>query len=215
MTSTASTIDVSGPAELAAFLHDDVLQSLGVAVLGLDLCRRLHQKLRYEAALAEIDGVGDAITLALASSLRALPALRRLVPSGAARPSLLLLNAASPAAAGRLPTPIHPTLVHAALAHPALARPAAGADEIVETLTACQVIIARCRNQYDAGLGEDTMRDLDVLEQRLLFVSVAFREIMNQLRQRAGQPLGPQPLAPLPYDAGAEQAAPVAWIRSA
>jgi hypothetical protein len=195
MTNTATQINVSSPVDIAAFIHNDILQSLGVAVLGVDLCRRLHQKLRYDDALAEIDGMSDAITLALSSSLRLLPALQRQIspaPPSAPRPNLMRLNDIVGATGDRLPT---------------LARPAADTHEIVETLTVCQILITRCRSQYDAGLGDDTMRDLDVLQQRLDFVSVAFREIMDELRRRSTQPFGPQPRnAP---------AAPLTWIRSA
>lgn len=198
MTSAAMQIIVSSPADLAAFIHDDVLQSLGVAVLGVDLCRRLHQKLQYDGALSEIDGISDAITLALSSSMKLLPALQRLIPATTAqtpRPNLMRLNGVVGANGDRLTT---------------LARPPADTSEIVETLTVCQMLVARCRSQYDAGLGDDTMRDLDVLDQRLDFVSVAFREVMEQLRQCSTQPFGPPPC-----EAHAEQSAPRSWIRSA
>ncbi len=195
MTKTATQINVSSPADIAAFIHNDILQSLGVAVLGADLCRRLHLKLRYEDALAEIDGMSDAITLALSSSLRLLPALQRQIPAAppsASRPNLMRLNGVVGATGHRLPM---------------LARPAAGVHEIVETLTVCQILVTRCRSQYDAGLGDDTMRDMDVLQQRLDFVSVAFRAVMDDLRQRSTQPFGPQPRS--------ATAAPLSWIRSA
>jgi hypothetical protein len=194
MTSTATQINVGSPAELAAFIHNDILQSLGVAVLGVELCRRLHQKMRYDDALSEIDGTRDAITQALSSSLRMLPALQRQLPPGpppTPRPSLARLNGVPGATGDRLP---------------ALARADADAQEIIETLTACQILITRCRSQYDAGLGDDTMRDIDVLQQRLDFVSVAFRAVMDELRRRSTQPFGPQPR---------EARAPLTWIRSA
>ena len=56
--------------------------------------------------------------------------------------------------------------------------------------------------QYDAGLGEETMRDLELLLQRLEFVSVAFREVMGQLRELSATPIVPQPSI-------------VSWVRSA
>lgn len=198
MTKTATQLTASSPSEVAAFIHNDILQSLGVAVLGVDLCRRLHQKMRYDAALEEIDGMSDAITLALASSMRVQPVLDQILPPTphqAHRPALMRLNDVVGRNGER---------------RAALARPADGVDEIVGTLTDCQVLIARCRHQYDAGLGEDTMRDLDVLQQRLDFVSVAFREIMNGLRQQSVQPFGPQP-----RDTRIGSAAPISWIRTA
>jgi hypothetical protein len=71
--------------------------------------------------------------------------------------------------------------------------PAASPDEIVTTLSACLVQARRCRHQYDAGLGEETMRDLELLMQRLEFVSLAFRSVMGQLRKLAPDPVVPQP----------------------
>jgi hypothetical protein len=191
MTSTLPQTDTSDPAALAALIHDDVLQSLGVAVLGVDLCRRLHQKLRYEHALAELIGIVEALDLALASSAKLLPHLERLMPARAqspARPSLIVSS---------------PGAMRASFAD----RPAAGPHEIVETLTGCLVQARRCRGQYDAGLGEETMRDLELMLQRLEFVSVAFRAVMSQLRQATSRTLMPQPVPSRPTL--------VAWTRSA
>ena len=182
-TMSASTVP-SDPAGLAALIHDDVLQSLGVAVLGVDLCRRFHQRERYEQALEEIVGISDALNLALASSARLLPSLMALLP------------------------PSRPTGRRMALTgSPDAARPAAGPQEIVDTLAACATQARRCRGQYDAGLGEDTMQDLEVMNQRLEFASVAFRDVMGQLRLLAGRPLAPQSASP--------RTNVVAWSRSA
>jgi hypothetical protein len=186
MTSTLSEIDTSDPAALAALIHDDILQSLGVAVLGVDLCRRLHQKMRYEQALDELTGIVDALGLALASSEQLLPDLDRLLPAGnpgPARPSLVVLDGT-------------PTL--GATRQPAADRPVAGPHEIVETLSACQIQARRCRGQYDAGLGEETMRDLELMLQRLEFVSVAYRSVMGQLRQATSRTFMPQPVPSRP-----------------
>jgi hypothetical protein len=175
---TLTQIDTSDPAALARLIHDDVLQSLGVAVLGVDLCRRLHQKMRYEQALAELEGIGEALDLALASSEQLLPELDRLMPPstlGPARPSLVVLEgAAESAMANRL---------------------TAGPREIVETLAACLIQARRCRGQYDAGLGEgeETMRDLELMCQRLEFASAAFRQVMGDLRQMTGRTFMPVP----------------------
>jgi hypothetical protein len=195
MTPTASQIETSDPAELAAVIHNDVLQSLGVAVLGVDLCQRFHQQMRYEQALEEIVGIAEALSLALASSEQLLPALNQLLPASrpsAARPSLVVLDGAPGVGALRMP---------------AVGRPAAGPREIVDTLTACENQARRCRGQYDAGLGEETMRDLELMLQRLEFASVTFREVMGQLRQLAGRPLLPQ--------SAPERPAIVAFSRSA
>jgi hypothetical protein len=195
MTTPAHQIETSDPAELAAVIHDDVLQSLGVAVLGVDLCRRFHQQQRYEMALAEIVGIAEALGLALASSERLLPALNQLLPASRpsiARPSLVVMDTVP----GAGPTREGPT-----------GRPATSPQEIVETLVACETRARRCRGQYDAGLGEDTMLDLDVILQRLEFTSVAFREIMGQLRTLAGRPIAPQAIPARP--------SPVSWTRSA
>lgn len=181
------------PAALAGLIHDDVLQSLAVAVLGVDLCRRFHQRMRYEQALEEIVGIGEALALALASSELLLPGLDALLPSvrpTSPRPSLMVLDAAS-APSGEQRT--------------------AGPREIVETLAACHNQARRCRGQYDAGLGEETMRDLELMLQRLEHVSVSFRAVMGQLRQIAsGAPL-PQPM---PQPAPSRPVV-VAWTRSA
>ena len=195
MTTMTATIATSDPAALAAVIHDDVLQSLGVAVLGVDLCRRFHQRMRYEQALAEIVGIADALGLALASSERLLPDLNGLLPASrpsTARPSLMVLASAP----GTIP-----------MTQPAAGRPLSGLQEIGETLTACEIQARRCRGQYDAGLGEETMRDLELMLQRLEFASVAFREVMGQLRQLAGRSLAPQAVPARPVV--------VAWSRSA
>ena len=81
-------------------------------------------------------------------------------------------------------------------------RPSAGPDEIITTLSACLVQARRCRHQYDAGLGEETMRDLELLLQRLEFVSAAFRTVMGQLREMSPAPIVPQPRI-------------VTWVRTA
>jgi hypothetical protein len=181
MTSMSAPIaTTSDPAELAAVIHDDVLQSLGVAVLGVDLCRRFHQRMRYEQSLEEIVGIADALGLALASSERLLSDLNAVLPSSrpiTTRPSLVILDGVPGISATQ---------------QPAAGRPAAGPQEIVETLTACEIQARRCRGQYDAGLGEETMRDLELMLQRLEFASVAFRGVMGQLRQLAGRPLAPR-----------------------
>jgi hypothetical protein len=193
--STLIQIDTSDPAALAALIHDDVLQSLGVAVLGVDLCRRLHQKMRYQQALEELTGIVEALGLALASSEQLLPDLNRLLPSrgqSPARPSLIVLDGVAGLNASRTSESAYPV---------------AGAHEIVETLTACQIQARRCRGQYDAGLGEETMRDLELMLQRLEFVAVAFRSAMSQLRQTTSKTFMPQPVPSRPSI--------VAWTRSA
>jgi len=180
MTSMSAQTQTSDPAEIAAMIHNDVLQSLGVAMLGVDLCRRFHQQQRYELALEEITGIAEALALALASSERLLPDLNSLLPASRpslARPSLVVMDNVL----GAAPTRTDPN-----------GRPAAGPQEIVEALTACATQSRRLHGQYDAGLGEDTMRDLEVILQRLEFASVAFREVMGQLRQLAGHSLVPQ-----------------------
>lgn len=79
--------------------------------------------------------------------------------------------------------------------------------EIVETLIACESQAHRCRSQYDAGLGAETMRDLELMLQRLEFVSTTFRAVMGQLRELAGRAIAPP-----------AEAAPISfgrWCRSA
>jgi hypothetical protein len=182
---TSPRTDTTTPAAVAGLIHDDLLQSLGVAVLGVDLGRRLHQRMRYEQALAEMTGIVDALELALASSEQIVPVLQRMIPGRAAashaRPSLRVMSTEQTTRGSR---------------------PSAGLDEIITTLSACLVQARRCRHQYDAGLGEETMRDLELLLQRLDFVSAAFREVMGQLRE-----LSPAPIVPQPRIA--------AWVRSA
>ena len=171
----STPMDTSTPASVAGLIHDDVLQSLGVAVLGIDLGRRLHERMRYEQALAEMTGIVKALELALASTERIAPDLQRLIPtnaSPAARPSLRVMDGTRKAR---------------------LDRQAASPDEIIATLTACLLQARRCRHQYDAGLGEETMRDLELLLQRLEFVSVAFRDVMGQLRELSPVSVTPQP----------------------
>jgi len=192
MTSTRTQIEMSDPAALARWIHDDVLQSLGVAVLGVDLCRRLHQKMRYEQALDELTGIVDALELALASSEQILPELDRLMPpsgQGPARPSLILASA--PGLSAARSTRTEPMI--------------AGPQEIVETLDACLTQARRCRSQYDAGLGEETMRDLELMCQRLEFASIAFRQVMGGLQHLTSKTFMPAPSRP----------AVAAWIRSA
>ena len=192
---SAPTEQTRDPAALAAEIHNDVLQSLGVAVLGVDLCRRFHQQERYEMALEEITGIAEALKLALASAEQLLPDLNRLLPASRpslARPSLVVMDHVP----GAAPT-----------GGSANGRPAAGPQEIVEALTACATQSRRLYGQYDSGLGEDTMRDLEVILQRLEFASVAFREVMGQLRQLAGHALAPQ--------ASPSQPKIVSWSRSA
>lgn len=172
---THTQIEITTPAAVAGLIHDQLLQSLGVAVLGVDLGRRLHQRMRYEQALAEISGIVDALELALASSEQIIPTLNRLIPSRPAAPARPSLRVMTTKHLGRVETP------------------AAGPDEIITTLSACLVQARRCRHQYDAGLGEETMRDLELLLQRLEFVSAAFRVVMSQLRELLPAPLVPQP----------------------
>jgi hypothetical protein len=181
---TSTLTDATTPAAVAGLIHDDLLQSLGVAVLGVDLGRRLHQRMRYEQALAEMTGIVDALELALASSVQIVPVLQRMLPSrptGTARPSLRVMSPGQTARADR---------------------PSADPGEIITTLSACLVQARRCRQQYDAGLGEETMRDLELLLQRLEFVSVAFREVMSKLRKLSPTPIVPQPRI-------------VSWVRTA
>ena len=195
MTMTPAQIETKDPAELAAVIHNDVLQSLGVAVLGVDLCRRFHQQARYEMALEEITGISEALSLALTSSERLLPDLNQILPASRpslARPSLTVMDTVPNSGPTRLS---------------ANGRPAAGPREIVETLAACEAQARRCRGYYDAGLGEDTMHELELMLQRLEFVSVTFREVMGQLRQLAGHSLVPQAVPSRP--------AVVGWSRSA
>jgi hypothetical protein len=195
MTMTTAQTETREAAELAAEIHNDVLQSLGVAVLGVDLCRRFHQQTRYEMALEEITSIGEALGLALASSARLLPELNQLLPASRpnlARPSLTVMDTVP----GSGPTRLS-----------ASGGPAAGPREIVETLAACEAQARRCRGYYDAGLGEDTMLELELMLQRLEFVSVTFREVMGQLRQLAGRPLAPRAVPSRPAVAG--------WSRSA
>jgi hypothetical protein len=178
---TIAQADTSDPATLARLIHDDVLQSLGVAVLGVDLCRRLHQKMRYEQALAELVGIVEALGQALASSEELQPGLERLVPPskrGSVRPSLVMLASTAAAGGARMTT-----------VGPSSSEP----REIVDTLSACLIQARRCRGQYDAGLGEETMRDLELMLQRLEFVSVAFRQVMGSLRQLTAETLVPLP----------------------
>ncbi|HZO28787.1 MAG TPA: hypothetical protein VFH48_22665 [Chloroflexota bacterium] len=95
MTTVPDPIETSDPAELAAAIHNDVLQSLGVAVLGVDLCRRFQQQQRYEMALDEITGIADALSLALAASERLLPDLNWLLSTSRrsiARPSMVVMD---------------------------------------------------------------------------------------------------------------------------
>jgi len=158
--------------ELATLIHDDILQSLGVAVLGSDLCRRLHQRERYEDALDELTGVVRAMGAARESTERLLPDLRHQIPAGsssASRPSLVVMGGGFGQAGPALPW--------------------AGPDEIAQTMAACEQLARRCRHQYDAGLGEDTMEDVQHLLQRLDFLSTAFRELMQQLRQTPDRPV--------------------------
>jgi hypothetical protein len=160
---------------LATLIHDDVLQSLGVAMLGVDLCRRLHRRMRYEDALDELTGVIRATVAALAASETLLPDLLQYAPAEttpAPRPSLVVIVGA-----------------------PVAARPAASPTEIAQTLAACELMSRRCRHQYDAGLGEDTMEELALLLQRLEFVAVGFRAFMNHLREQSGAPTLPTSLA--------------------
>jgi hypothetical protein len=195
MTPSTANVETSDPAVLAGVIHDDVLQSLGVAVLGVDLCHRFHQQMRYELALEEIAGIGEALKLALASSERLLPVLTQMLPASqpnAARPSLVMMDPVPEL--GQTQTPAAP-------------RPASGPPEIVEALAACEIQARRCRGQYDAGLGEETMQDLELMLQRLEFASVAFRDVMGQLREQAGRPLAPQPLPEKPMV--------ISWSRSA
>jgi hypothetical protein len=194
MTRSART-ETRDPAELAATIHNDVLQSLGVAVLGVDLCRRFHQQERYEMALDEITAIGEALGLALASSERLLPDLDRILPAGRpslARPSLKVMDTVP----GSGPTRLGES-----------GRPAAGPREIVETLAACEAQVRRCRHYYDSGLGADTMQELELMLQRLEFVSTTFREVMGQLRQLAARSTVPRAMPARP--------APASWIRSA
>lgn len=195
MTQTLTQIEMTDPASIARWIHDDILQSLGVAVLGVDLCRRLHQKMRYEQALQELTGIVDALELALASSEHVLPELDRLMPpsgQGPARPSLVLSGGPS-RVFGRPATTAEPMI--------------AGPQEIVEALDACLNQARRCRSQYDAGLGEETMRDLELLCQRLEFASIAFRQVMGNLRQMTSKTFMPMPSPARP--------AAASWIRSA
>ena len=194
MTQTLTQIEMTDPASIARWIHNDILQSLGVAVLGVDLCRRLHQKMRYEQALEELTGIVDALGLALASSEQILPELDRLMPpsgQGPARPSLVLSG--GPSRVFGSPATTEPMI--------------AGPQEIVETLDACLNQARRCRGQYDAGLGEETMRDLELLCQRLEFASIAFRQVMGSLRQMTSRTFMPLPPPVRP--------AVASWIRSA
>jgi hypothetical protein len=197
MTQTFTQIEMTDPASIARWIHNDILQSLGVAVLGVDLCRRLHQKMRYEQALGELSGIVDALALALASSEQVLPELDRLMPpsgQGLARPSLVVPGTPARGLTGPARPPTAEPMI-------------AGPQEIVETLDACLTQARRCRGQYDAGLGDETMRDLELLSQRLEFASIAFRQVMAALRQMTAKTFMPMP-------SPARPAAP-SWIRTA
>lgn len=167
---TSASATAATPAAMAGLIHDDILQSLGVAVLGVDLARRLHERMRYEQALAELEGIVAALDLSITSTERILPDLLAMLPerpSPTARPSLRVMDLDAEADGDET---------------------SAGPEEIVTTISACLVQARRCRGQYDAGLGEETMRDLELLLQRLEFVSLAFRAVMGQLHELAATP---------------------------
>ena len=131
---------------------NDVLQS-GVAGLA-STSAALPSLQRYEHGLVDI-GIADALSLALASSERLMTYLHRLASQLQRRPDR----------AWSMDDLSAPTRVRA---EPTCCP---GPQEIVETLTACETLARRCRGQYDAGLGEDTMQDLEVMLQRLEFAS--------------------------------------------
>ena len=170
MIELAARIEATDTQQLASVIHDDVLQSLGVAVFGVDLARRLHKRERYDQALAELGGIADALSLALASSDRLLPQLRQ----------------AAPASAPALTRPSRFVLVDTITPAP-MARPATSPDEIVQTIATCEAQIRRCQHYYDTGLGDETMQELGLLLQRLEFVTLAFRSLMNELRETSDQ----------------------------
>jgi hypothetical protein len=148
------------PQALATIVHDDILQWLGAAVLGVDLTRRLHHRARYEQALDELSSIVDALSAALAASERLLPQLRE-------------------HATANTPVPTRPSLmvVVDVLGQAALNRPAASPDEIVQTIAACERQARRSQRAYDAGLGEDALEEIDSLHQRLEWVVLAFRTL--------------------------------------
>lgn len=170
MIDLAARFETTDSQQLAGVIHDDVLQSLGAAVLGVDLARRLHKRERYEQALAELGGIADALSLALVSSDRLLPQIRQ----------------AAPPSAPPLPRPSRFVLVDA-VGPATMARPATSPDEIVQTIATCEAQVRRCQHYYTSGLGDETMQELGLLLQRLEFVTHAFRTLMNGLRQTVDQ----------------------------
>ena len=145
---------------LAGYIHNEILQSLGVCVLEAELSQRFARKGQLAEAVAELDGALAALQAAIEQSRGALVELGRVASWLQVAPS------ASPGAAER-------------------ARP----DHLVRVLGECLAQAERCRELYRRDDQDGAFEAIGDLLDHLDAVATAFRQLMGELRRaRAATP---------------------------
>ena len=145
---------------LAEFIHNEILQSLGVCVLEAELSRRFARKGQLTEAVAELDGALAAVQSAMEQSRGALVELRRVTR---------WLDVAAP--------------------EPSAASPSSGAvervqpDHLVRALGGCLAQAERCRDYYRRDDDDGAFEAVGGLLDPLDAVATAFRQLMSDLRR--------------------------------
>ena len=143
---------------LAGFIHNEILQSLGVCVLEAELSQRFARKGQHAEAVAETDGALSALQAALEQSRGALVELRRVAR---------WLDVAE-ADAGR------PLTAATERVEP---------DQLVRALGGCLAQAERCREHYRRDDDDGAFDAVGDLLDQLDHVAAAFRQLMTELRR--------------------------------
>ena len=145
---------------LAGFIHDDILQSLGVCVLEAELSRRFASRGQRAEAVAELDGGLAALQAAIEQSRGALVELRQVAP---------WLTTVTPEPHSTLPSSIAAEWVQP--------------DLLVRALDGCLAQAELCRDFYRRNDDDAAFEALGDLLDRLDEVATAFRRLMSELRR--------------------------------
>lgn len=164
VTEQHAVASVTGQLELdrlAGFIHNEILQSLGVCVLEAELSRRFARKGQLTEAVAELDGALAALQSAIEQSRGALIELRRVtrwlgVADDAAPPA----DRSPAGATGR----VQP-------------------DHLLRALGGCLAQAERCRDYYRQGNDDGAFEAVGGLLDRLDDVAAVFRQLMSDLRR--------------------------------
>lgn len=145
---------------LAGFIHNEILQSLGVCVLEAELSRRFARKGQLTEAVAELDGALAALQSAIEQSRVALVELRQVAR---------WLDVATPEPAATLAS--RDSIGHV--------KP----DNLIRALGGCLAQAERCRDFYRRNDDDGAFEAVGGLLDQLDEVAAAFRQLMSDLRR--------------------------------